>query len=113
VSILPELRGRLVLVPRLWDRCAPRCLHGDHLRALGADPSQILHLLERLPHADEPHAAASGIEDRIRQLPAQLLGDFITHRLLALDTERLLQARDVEPALGLLPLVYDLCAVAD
>ena len=30
-----------------------------------------LHLVESLPHADEACASASGIEDHVRELPAQ------------------------------------------
>src|SRR6185437_7097351 len=113
VRVLPELGRRLVLVPRPGDRRTACCLHGDHLRTLGADPAQILHLLERLPHADEADSTAGRIEDRIGQLPSKLLGDFVAHRLLSLDAEWLLETRDVEPALGLLALIHDLRAIAD
>src|SRR6185312_9592393 len=75
--------------------------------------AQILHLLERLPHADEADSAAGRIEDRIGQLPPKLLGNFVAHRLLSLDAEWLLETRDVEPALGLLALIHDLGAIAD
>ena len=57
-----------------------------------------LHLVERLPHADEAGAAAGGIEDQVGQLPAELVGELQPHRLLSLDPIGLLQRRDVEPA---------------
>src|SRR5205085_9896022 len=68
-------------------------LDGVHARALGSDEANRLHLVERLPHADEAGAPAGRIEDRVGQFPAELLGEFQAHRLLALDPVRLLERR--------------------
>src|SRR5665213_3260010 len=60
-----------------------------------------------------PTPAPGRIENRVRQLPVELLGDLVAHRLLPLDPERLLEARDIEPAFCLLALVDHFRAVAD
>jgi len=75
-------------------------LHGDHLRPGLADPAKGLHFVEGLPHADNPDAATGGIEDRVRERPAHLLGELVSHGFLALDAIGLLECADVEPALG-------------
>ena len=73
-------------------------LHRDHLRAFAADPAELLHFIEGLPHADQSHTAAGGIEDRIRQLPTHLFGKFVAHGLLTFDAVGLLQRADVDAA---------------
>ena len=67
VGVLPELDVVLPLLEGAHHRGAALGLHGDHLRPLRTDPAERLHLLECLPHADQPDAAARGIEDRGRQ----------------------------------------------
>ncbi len=78
-----------------------------------ADEADGLELGERLPHADQPGAAAGRIEDDVRHLPAELLGELEPHRLLALDPIRLLQRRGVEPADLFLALRDQLAAIVD
>src|SRR5206468_3460687 len=68
-----------------------------HARALGTDQPDRLQFLERFPHANEAGAAAGRIENRVRQLPAQLLRKLESHHFLALEAVRLLQSRAVEP----------------
>ena len=97
-GIFPTLSMFLARLIGADDGRTAACLYRIHARALGADPAQPLHLVERLPHADQAGAAASRIEDRIGQFPAQLSGQFQAHRLLALDPIGLLQRREVEPA---------------
>ncbi len=104
---------RLARLERPRDRRAPLGLDDDHPRPRGADPAEALHLVPRLPHPDEARAAAGGIDDDVGELPAELLGDLVSHRLLPLDAVRLLQRRDVEPPLGVLPLRDDPSAVVD
>jgi hypothetical protein len=65
------------------------------------------------PHADQAGAAARWIEDHVRKLPAELLGQFQAHRLLALDPVRLLQGRDIEPSGDLSALPDELPAIVD
>ena len=60
-----------------------------------ADPAELLHLLHRLVDADQPDPAAGRVEDDVGHLPAELLGDLVAHRLLALDAVRLLERRDL------------------
>src|SRR5207249_4561380 len=55
-----------------------------------AEPAQFPHLGERLPHTDQARAAAGRVEDHVRESPAELLGEFEAHRLLALQAVRLL-----------------------
>src|ERR1051326_8764202 len=42
-------------------------LHAEHPWPLAADPAEALHLVERLPHADEARAAAGRVEDDVGQ----------------------------------------------
>ena len=72
-----------------------------------------LQLGEGLPHADQPGAAAGRIEDHVGQVPAELLGQFQPHRLLAFDPIRLLERGDVEPADLGFALADDLAAIVD
>src|SRR6185437_7813143 len=85
----------------------------DHPRTLGADEADLLQFVERLPHADQACAAAGGIENRVRNVPAELLGEFESHRFLALDPVWLLQRRRIEPPDFRLALADDLAAVID
>src|SRR4029077_13086611 len=90
VRIFPARRVLLARLVGAHDGRAARRLHCHHARALGPDEADRLELGECLPHADEPGSAAGGIEDHVRQLPAELLGKLEAHRLLALDPIRLL-----------------------
>ena len=67
-----------------------------------ADPAELLQLEHRLVDPDDADAAAGGVEDDVGHLPAELLGDLVAHRLLALDPVRLLEGGDllVAAALG-------------
>src|SRR5262249_30652573 len=67
-------------------------------RAGRADPAELLELVEDLPHADDADAAAGGIDDRVGNLPAELLDDLDAHRLLALDAIGLAAGAGVQPA---------------
>ena len=68
---------------------------------------------EGLPHADDAGAAAGRVEDHVGQFPAELLGQFEAHRLLALDAVGLAQGRAVEPAERLLALGDEPAAIVD
>jgi len=83
--------------PRFDDGSAARGLHADHVRALCADEAELLHFIERLPHAEQPDSAAGGIDDALRKFPAKLFGDFVAHGLFAFDAVGLFGGRDVEP----------------
>src|SRR5581483_11503071 len=100
MRILPHLAYRLALLEGPHNRSAAGGLYGDHLRTLAAYPAKLLHLLERLPHADHAHAAAGGIEDRVGILPPKLLDQLVAHGLFAFHAIRLLQRGDVEPSFG-------------
>ena len=82
------------------DRRATGRLHRHHSRPLRPDPSHLFHLFKRFPHPDQSRAAAGWIDDHVGQLPLELFGKFVTHRLLAFDSVRLFQSRNVEPAFG-------------
>ena len=47
--------------------------------------------------------AARGIKNYIRQVPVELLGQFITERFLSFDPVRFLERGKIEPAFLLLP----------
>src|ERR1700691_680957 len=83
--------GNAVCLPGFHNRRATRGLHSNHFGALGADPAELLHLIEGLPHTDHPHAATGRIDDALRKLPVHLFGNLIAHRLLAFDAERLFE----------------------
>lgn len=55
-----------------------------------------------MPNTDDA-GAAGRIDDGIGQPPAELLGQLDPHRFLALGAIRLLECRDVEPVVLLLP----------
>src|SRR5256885_1858542 len=60
------LRRRIeLLLKRPHNRRAPARLHRKHPRPLRSDPAEALHLVERLPHADETRAAAGRVEDHV------------------------------------------------
>src|SRR5213594_3354870 len=54
-----------------------------------------------------------GLDDSLRQPPAELLGYLITHGLLPFNAEGFLQRGDIKPAFLLFALGDDPCAVAD
>ena len=94
-----RLREALALLERPDDRGTPLGLAAHQPRQfVGLQPAEFLQFLKRLPHADQARAAAGRIEDHIGQLPAELLGQFQAHRLLAFEAVRLLQRGEVEPA---------------
>jgi len=62
------------------------------------NPAELLHLVNRFPDADEARPATGGIQDHVRQLPAQVECDLIPHRLFAFQTIRLLECGHVEQA---------------
>ena len=82
-------------------------------RLVVGQPAERGQLVKGLPHADQPGAAAGGIENHVGQPPIELLGQLQAHRLLAFDPVRLLERRDVEPAQPLLAFAHDLAAVGD
>src|SRR5262249_17281442 len=98
MRVIPKSATRLVLFEPSNNRRAPFGLNGDHLRTARSDPTELLHLVEGLPHTDHAYAAASRIKDSVGQLPAHLFRDFVSHRLLAFDAVRLFECADVEPA---------------
>src|SRR5712692_2284845 len=96
--VLPERRVLGLLVPGLHDGCASLGLDGDEARLGGLDPAHGGELFIRLPDADEPGAAAGWIEEQVGRLPAELLGQLEAHRLLALESVRLFERGQIEPA---------------
>src|SRR5262249_18545800 len=66
-------------------------LHGHHARPFAVNEADRLQFSEGFPHPDQASAAASRIEDYVRELPAELLGEFQTHGLLSLDPIGLLE----------------------
>ena len=107
MGVLPARRMLLARVEGAHDGRAACRLHRHHARPLGAHEADRFEFGERLPHADEAGAAAGRIEDHVRQLPAELLGQLEAHRFLTLDPIGLFQRADVEPTL-LVPLTSDL-----
>src|SRR5207245_1854127 len=69
----PGLGGLAAALEGPHDRRAAGRLDRDHARPPPADPPEGLHLLEGLPHADQPRPPASRIDDPIRQPEARLL----------------------------------------
>ena len=88
-------------------------LNADHARPPGADPAQPFHLVKGFPHADESGPAAGRVDDDIRELPVELLGQFIAHGFFALDPVGLFERRDIEPALPVLTFGHHPAAVGD
>src|SRR5581483_3471691 len=111
--VRPGLGNALPFLPGPGNWRAAGGLHGDHARARGADPAQLLHFVKRLPHPDQSHAAAGGVDNCVGQGPAELFGDLISHRLLAFHAKRLLERGNIEPAFGLLALGDHARAIAD
>src|SRR6185503_11089471 len=98
----PRLRLARACFERAHDGSATVGLGGYEARnVVAGDPSDLAELLESLPHADEADATAGRIDDDVGQLPFELLGELVAHRLLPLDAVGLLQRRRVVPsALG-------------
>ena len=113
MGVLPARRVLDALLPSLDHRRTARGLDDDHARPHRADPAERLELVKRLPHADDAGAAPGRIEDHIGHFPAELLGEFDAHRLLALDAVGLPQGRAVEPSDRFLSLCYQLAAIVD
>ena len=89
-------------------------LTGDHARPFATwQPADGLKLGKRLPHANQPGAAAGRVQDDIWQFPAKLLGQFEAHRFFALNAIRLLECREVEPAHWLAAFADEAAAVVD
>src|SRR6202030_1251183 len=65
------------------------------------------------PQADKAGAAAGRIKNDVGNVPAELLGQFESHRLLAFDAVWLLQGRRVEPTDLRLAIADDLAAIVD
>ncbi len=113
MSPLPELRTLRTGLPCPHDGRAPCCLNADHLRALGTDPPQLLQLIPRLPHPHQPGTPARGVHHHLRQRPPELLGKLVSHGLLPFDAVRLLQRRQVKPAVLACALRHTHRAVGD
>src|SRR5207245_2199058 len=101
------------ILPRLDHRRTALRLDYHHPWPLRSDPADCFELGERLPHADNAGAAAGRVKDHIRQFPAELLGEFDAHRLLAFDAIGLPQGRAVEPADFTLAFGDALAAIVD
>src|SRR5690606_18113014 len=97
-GVLEVLGFLTALLESAHDRRAARGLDRDHARELPVDPAELPHLLHGLVDPDQPHAAAGGVEDHVRRLPVELLGDLVPHGLLPLDPVRLLERGRVVPA---------------
>src|SRR6185436_9363466 len=75
--------------------------------------SGLSQLKKRAPHPDQPSTAAGGIDDCVRQGPAQLLSQFQAQRLLALDAVGFAKRRDVERSGSRRQLARGTSAIAD
>jgi hypothetical protein len=75
------------------DRRAPGRLNRHHAGTFLPDPSELLHLVERLPHSDQPRPSSRRIHYHVRQRPRGLLGDLVAERLFPFDPVRLAQRR--------------------
>src|SRR5215468_1772237 len=113
MSVLELRRFVPTVIEGADDWRATGCLHAEHSRALRPDPSHLFHFVKGLPHADEARASARRIEDHVRQFPIKLLGQLVSHRLLAFDAIRLLQSRNVEPAFALFAAGHLGAAIGD
>src|ERR1041385_8449930 len=98
----PGIGPRIAMVgaglERLDDGGAAFGLDREHPRQPAFDPSRGAELLEDLPHPDEAGAAAGGIQDRVRQRPAEALRDLEAEGLLPFDPVRLPEGREGEGA---------------
>ena len=83
-------------IERAHDGRAPARLHRHHARTTRVDPTHRLHFFEGLPHADQAGAAAGRIHDDVGERPSELLGQLVAERLLAFESIRLLQRRQIE-----------------
>ena len=112
--IFEGIREPLAILEGSDDRTAAIRLHRNHPRhALPLQPAQLSQFLKPLPHTDQSGTAAGRIENNVGQCPIELLGQLQSHRLLALDSIRFLQRRDIEPTHRFLAIENDLCAVID
>ena len=73
-------------------------LGDDDAGCAPAGPTPVPHFLKRFPHADDTFTAARRVDDRVRQVPIELLGELDRERLVAFDPVRFAQGRDVEEA---------------
>ena len=110
---MPELAARASLLEGADHRLAAFHLHRDHLGSPGPDPTESLHFIERLPHAGQTDAASGRVKNRVRQLPAHLLSQFVAHSFFAFDAVRLFERGDIEPALARRAGGNQLRAIAD
>src|SRR6266403_6338683 len=113
VGIFPARRVLGAALEGTHHRRAAGRLHRHHPWPFGADEADCLKFGERLPHADQAGAATGRIKDHVRYVPAELFDKLQPHRLLTLDTIRLLQRRGIEPTGLRLALSDDLAAIVD
>ncbi len=71
-------------------------LHRDESGAICPDPSHGLHLVEGLPHPHQARATPGRVDDHVGEVAAELLPELVTHCLLTLHAEWLLEGREVE-----------------
>ena len=88
-------------------------LYRHHPRPFGTDPAHLLHFVKRFAHADQADAAASGIQNYVRQFARELLPKFVAHGLLAFDAVGLFEGRNVVPAFAVFVLGDIFAAIGD
>src|SRR5260370_5211922 len=98
MGIFPKLGMTAVALEGANDWRAPRGLHGNHPGPLLANEADRLQFGECLPHSNQSNPSAGRIQNRIGQLPIELLGKLEPHRLLALDAIGLFNSGSVEPS---------------
>ena len=74
MGVLPEGCVFRAFFEGLDDGRAPLRLHRDHAGSLRTDPADGFELIKGFPHPNEARAPARGVENNVRQLPAELLG---------------------------------------
>src|SRR5260370_9332173 len=84
--------------PHNWP--ATFSLPRHHSRPLCADPTHLLHFVERFAHADQPYAAPCWVENYVRQLSSELLPQLVPHGFLPFHPIRLFDRGDFVPALA-------------
>src|SRR4030095_2218809 len=103
--VFPHPAHLFVLLERPCHWRASGRLHRDHFRPFPRlHPTQFLQLRKRFPHPNQSNTTARRIEHCFRIFPSELFHQLVPHSLFPLNSERLLQRRNVKPPFLLSPV---------
>ena len=100
VGVLPRISKLPTILEGADNRSTTSRLYGHHPRSVAVYPPKFLHFRKGLPHANQPRPPTGGVNDHVGQPPTHLLGNFVTHRFLALDPIGLFKGGEVEPIIS-------------